>query len=65
MIINIYILVINLQKNSMPFPLLLVVCIIGGFMSFIIIDTFYGIIKYIIQRRQVKTNPPLNSIEII
>jgi len=49
----------------MPFPLLLVVGIIGGFMSFIIIDTFYGIIKYIIQRRQVKTNPPLNSIEII
>ena len=49
----------------MPFPLLLVVCIIGGFMSFIIIDTFYGVIKYIIQRTQIKTNPPLNSIEII
>ena len=49
----------------MPFPLLLVVCIIGFIMSFIIIDTFYGVIKYIIQRTQIKTNPPLNSIEII
>jgi len=49
----------------MPFPLLLVVCIIGVFISFIIIDTFYSIIKYIIQRRQVRTNPPLNSIEVI
>ncbi len=49
----------------MPFPLLLVVCIIGIFISFIIIDTFYSSIKYIIQRTQIKTNPPLNSIEII
>jgi hypothetical protein len=49
----------------MPFPLLLVVCIIGIFMSLIIIETLYSGIKNIIKRRQFKINPPLNSIEII
>ena len=49
----------------MPFPLLLVVSIGGVVMSVIIIDTLYGSIRNIMQRRQVRTNPPLNSIEII
>jgi hypothetical protein len=49
----------------MPFPLLLVVCIGGVVMFIIIIDTFRSSVRNIIQQYQIRTNPPLNSIEII
>jgi len=49
----------------MPFPLLLIVSIGGVVMTVIIIDALYSSIRNIIQRTQVTTNPPLNSIEIV
>jgi len=50
----------------MPFPLLLVVCIIGTVVAIIVIENIVTSIKNIITRRQITTsNPPLSSVEIV
>ena len=49
----------------MPLPLLLVVCICGVILTIIVIESIGSSVNNIIRRHQTRTNPPLNSIEII